>query len=54
MPQRPGVRLHHVLTVNLGAGTIDHVVNDVGEAGRHDAGSARPVYVADYPATSGP
>jgi hypothetical protein len=49
VPQRPGVRLHHVMTVNLSAGTIDHVVNGVGEA----ADTSRigvPVYVNDYPA----
>ena len=27
----PAVRLHHVLTVNLDAGAIEHVVNDVGD-----------------------
>lgn len=33
VPQRPGVRLHDLLTVSLnGAGTIDHVVNDTGAA----------------------
>jgi hypothetical protein len=31
VPVSPGVRLHDVLTVNLGAGTIDHVVNDTGD-----------------------
>ena len=31
VPVAPGVRMHHVLTVDLGAGTIDRVVNDVGE-----------------------
>jgi hypothetical protein len=49
VPETPGVRLHHVMTVNLGAGTIDHVVNGVGEA----ADTTRigsPVYVADFPA----
>jgi hypothetical protein len=49
VPQRPGVRLHHVMTVNLSAGTIDHVVNGVGEA----ADTSRigvPMYVNDYPA----
>jgi hypothetical protein len=29
-PVTPGVRMHHLLTVNLSAGTIDHVVNDTG------------------------
>ena len=48
VPQTPGVRLHHVMTVNLGAGTIDHVVNGVGgPADTTRVGS--PVYVADYP-----
>jgi hypothetical protein len=30
VPVTPGVRLHHIMTVNLSAGTIDHVVNDTG------------------------
>jgi hypothetical protein len=30
VPNTPEVRLHSVLTVQLGAGTIDHVVNNVG------------------------
>jgi hypothetical protein len=30
VPVRPGVRLHDLLTVELSAGTIDHVVNDTG------------------------
>jgi hypothetical protein len=48
VPQRPGVRLHHVMTVNLGAGTIDHVVNGVG--GPADVSRiGSPVYVVDYP-----
>ncbi len=49
VPDTPGVRLHHIMTVNLGAGTVDHVVNGVGEA----ADTTRvgvPVYVVDYPA----
>lgn len=48
VPERPGVRLHHVMTVNLAAGTITHVVNDVGEA----ADTTRvglPVFLTDYP-----
>ena len=32
VPDRPGVRLHHIMTVNLGAGTVDHVVNGIGDA----------------------
>jgi hypothetical protein len=48
VPDTPGVQLHHIMTVNLGAGTIDHVVNGVGGA----ADTSRigsPVYVVDYP-----
>jgi hypothetical protein len=48
VPQRPGVRLHHVMTVNLSAGTIDHVVNGVG--GPADTSRiGAPVFVVDYP-----
>jgi hypothetical protein len=33
VPDRPGVKLHSILTVSLGGvGTIDHVVNDTGAA----------------------
>ncbi|MBK6872257.1 MAG: adenylyl cyclase [Kineosporiaceae bacterium] len=32
VPVTPGVRLHSLLTVQLGAGTLDHVVNDTGAA----------------------
>jgi hypothetical protein len=48
VPETPGVRLHHIMTVNLSAGTIDHVVNGVGAA----ADTTRvgvPVYVTEYP-----
>jgi hypothetical protein len=48
VPQTPGVQLHHVMTVNLSAGTIDHVVNGVG--GPADVtGIGAPVYIVDYP-----
>lgn len=44
----PGVALHHLLTVNLSAGTIRHVVNDVG--GQVDnSNTGTPAYVVDYP-----
>jgi hypothetical protein len=49
VPDTPGVRLHHIMTVNLGAGTIDHVVNGVGDAADTTRIGA-PVYVVDYPA----
>ena len=48
VPETPGVQLHHIMTVNLSAGTIDHVVNGVGAA----ADTTRigvPVYIVDYP-----
>jgi hypothetical protein len=49
VPDTPGVGLHHIMTVNLGAGTVDHVVNGVGDA----ADTTRvgvPVYIVDHPA----
>jgi hypothetical protein len=49
VPDKPGVRLHHVMTVNLGAGTIDHVVNGVGGPADTTRVGA-PVYIVDYPA----
>ncbi|HEU5471947.1 MAG TPA: hypothetical protein VFV67_14950 [Actinophytocola sp.] len=48
VPDRPGVRLHHIMTVNLSAGIIDHVVNGLGEAADTTRIGA-PVYIADYP-----
>ncbi|HEY0602502.1 MAG TPA: coagulation factor 5/8 type domain-containing protein [Herpetosiphonaceae bacterium] len=48
VPVTPGVRLYHIMTVNLSAGTIDHVVNGVGAA----ADTSRigsPVYIVEYP-----
>jgi hypothetical protein len=49
VPDRAGVRLHHVLTVNLEAGSIEHVVNDTG-ARVDSTAPGRPSYVVDYPA----
>ncbi|BCY07439.1 adenylyl cyclase [Actinoplanes sp. L3-i22] len=48
-PQRPGVQLHHIMTVNLSAGVIDHVVNGVGDAADTTKVGV-PVYVNQYPA----
>jgi hypothetical protein len=50
VPNRPGVKLHHIMTVNLSAGVIDHVVNGVGEAADTTKVGA-PVFVTDYPAS---
>ncbi|MCU1678331.1 MAG: hypothetical protein JWM93_3089, partial [Frankiales bacterium] len=48
VPVTPGVKLHHIMTVNLSAGVIDHVVNGVGaEADTTKIG--QPVYVTEYP-----
>jgi hypothetical protein len=47
-PTRPGVRLHHIMTVNLSAGVIDHVVDGVGAAA-DTTKIGVPVYLNDYP-----
>jgi hypothetical protein len=48
VPKRKGVKLHHVMTVNLSAGTIVHVVNDTGtQADNSNTGT--PQFVVDYP-----
>ena len=48
VPQRPGVRMHDLLTVSLNkSGTIDHVINGVGEAVTPDR--LGPEYVVSYP-----
>ena len=48
VPVTPGVQLVHIMTVNLSAGTIDHVVNGVGEAA-DTSRTGVPVYVVRYP-----
>ena len=47
VPVTPGVKLHNLLTVNLGAGTLDHVVNNTGAPVSTDAVGV-PSYVADF------
>ncbi|BDV30323.1 glycoside hydrolase family 55 protein [Microbacterium terricola] len=50
VPDAPGVKLHHIMTVNLSAGTITHVVNGVGgQADNTNTGS--PQFIVDYPAS---
>jgi hypothetical protein len=49
VPQRPGIQLHHIMTVNLSAGIIDHVVNGVGDPADTTRIGA-PVYITQYPA----
>jgi len=49
VPETPGVQLNHIMTVNLSAGTVNHVVNGFG--GTADVASTGvPVYVSAYPA----
>ena len=48
VPETPGVQLHHIMTVNLSAGTIEHVVNGVGAPADMDHVGA-PSYIVDYP-----
>jgi hypothetical protein len=49
VPVTPGVKLYHIMTVNLSAGIIDHVINGVGEAADTTRIGA-PVYITEYPA----
>lgn len=48
VPVTPGVQLHHIMTVNLSAGTIDHVVNGIGDPADTTRIGA-PVYIVHYP-----
>ena len=48
VPNKPGVKLHDVLTVNLSAGTIDHVVNNTG-APVNNGAIGVPSYLPSYP-----
>jgi hypothetical protein len=48
VPVTPGVKFHDLLTVNLSAGTIDHVINDTG-APVSSAHIGVPSYVVSYP-----
>ncbi len=48
VPVTPGVRLHDIITVNLSAGTIDHVVHDTGDP-VSNAAIGVPSYVVSYP-----
>jgi hypothetical protein len=48
IPEAEDVQLHHIMTVNLSAGTIDHVVNGIGDPADTTRIGA-PVYIVDYP-----
>ena len=50
VPVTPGVRLHSLLTVSLNnAGTIDHIVNDVGAPATPGPNGSNVSYLAEYP-----
>jgi hypothetical protein len=42
--------LRHITTVNLSAGTIDHVVNDTG-APVDNSNTGQPSFITEFPAT---
>jgi predicted heme/steroid binding protein len=46
-PTGAGIHFHHILTLSLGSGTIDHVINTTGDAAV--ASSVVPHNVVDYP-----
>ncbi|WP_061963692.1 hypothetical protein [Demequina aurantiaca] len=48
VPDTSGVKLHHIMTVNLSAGSIEHVVNGVGTSATMD-NTGTPQFVVDYP-----
>jgi hypothetical protein len=48
VPKGEGIELHHIMTVNLSAGTIFHVVNGIGDAADTTRIGA-PVYIVTYP-----
>jgi hypothetical protein len=48
VPVTPGVKMHDLLTVELGAGTLDHVINDTG-APVTSAAIGTPSFVISYP-----
>ena len=52
VPETPGIEMHHLLTVNLSAGTIDHVVNDTGAPATTDAIGSRASWSAFRNGTS--
>ena len=47
-PVTAGVKMHHLLTVNLSAGTIDHVINDIGGPADNSI-IGTPVYIVEFP-----
>ena len=48
VPVTPGVVLRHIMTVNLSAGTIDHVVNDTG-APVDNSNIGSPSFITQFP-----
>ena len=52
VPVKSGVKLHHLLTVQLLAGIIDHVVNDTGDPTPYP--DTEPAMVIEYPGSGVP
>jgi hypothetical protein len=48
VPVTTGVKMHHLMTVNLSAGTIDHVINDTGDPAT-TAAIGVPSFVTEFP-----
>jgi hypothetical protein len=48
VPEGEGISLHHIMTVNLSAGTIVHVVNGIGDAADTTKVGV-PVYITQFP-----
>ena len=46
-PSGAGIHFHHLMTISLGNGTIDHIINGVGATSA--ASSVTPHYLVDYP-----
>ena len=50
VPERAGVKLRHLLTVQLLAGVVDHVINNTGDPTPTDV--TEPSFVVDFPASA--
>jgi hypothetical protein len=50
VPERAGVKMRHLLTVQLLAGVIDHVINNTGDPTPTDV--TEPSFVVDFPASA--
>jgi hypothetical protein len=46
-PVGPGINFHHAMTISLGSGTVDHIINGVGDTAL--ANPVVPHYWVQYP-----